>query len=206
MAGEEAARIVVEWLLPHLRDRLPATSALGSKASAEAVQTALVETNAEILRHHVNQQEGNQMGATVVSLIIRGKQALITHLGDSRAYLCRNRTLLRLTRDHTLATLLLDAGYLTADEAALHHTRNRLVRFMGSGETLQPDFRLLDLFPGDQLLLCSDGLNGMLGDDHILSILNQGLPPADGCQALITAANAAGGYDNITALLVTLPA
>jgi protein phosphatase len=109
-----------------------------------------------------------------------------------------------LTKDHSLVELLVSSGDITPEEAATHPARGRLTRNVGmDGEPL-PQTRLLKLKAGDQLLLCTDGLSGMLNDQQIQSILNKSTPLESRCKRLVDAANQAGGKDNVTVLLLAL--
>ena len=123
-------------------------------------------------------------------------------MGDSRAYRLRAGRFKQLTKDHSLTELLLSSGDITPEEAATHPARGRLTRNVGmEGEPL-PQTRLLKFSAGDQLLLCSDGLTGMLSDNQILSILLKATPLEMQCRRLVDAANEAGGKDNITVVLL----
>jgi protein phosphatase len=142
------------------------------------------------------------MGSTVVCALVRGSKALVAHLGDSRAYLLRAGRLKQLTRDHTLVQALLQSGEITPEEAATHPARGRLTRAVGMvGEPL-PLTRLLELHPGDVVMLSTDGLTGMVSDGQILPILSEPAPLEMQCRRLVDAANAAGGKDNITVVLL----
>jgi protein phosphatase len=128
------------------------------------------------------------------------------NLGDSRAYLLRRGRLRRLTQDHTVAAVLLRLDEITPEEAGEHPGTHRLTRYVGmEGEAL-PDIQTLRLEAGDRLLLCSDGLTGMVSDRRIAHLLRQQPTPEDACQALIAAANAAGGRDNISAIVIDVDA
>jgi protein phosphatase len=131
-----------------------------------------------------------------------GTHLLVTHLGDSRAYLLRGERLFQLTRDHTLAQDLVDSGRLGRSEIATHPWRHVLTRALGGGSTAdEPDLDEFTLADGDALLLCSDGLTDMVKDDRIAEIL-RGAPTAElACQALVEAALQAGGKDNVTVVV-----
>jgi protein phosphatase len=142
------------------------------------------------------------LGSTVVLALIRDNSALVAHMGDSRAYLSREQRLEQLTRDHTLAQLLVDCGEITSDQIATHPAQTQLTRFVGMQTQPMPETRLLELLLGDRLLLCSDGLTSMLDHDSISLILRRHQSPDVACQELIDAANEAGGKDNITVVIV----
>jgi serine/threonine protein phosphatase PrpC len=147
------------------------------------------------------------LGATVVLALIRDASALIAHMGDSRAYLLRGGQIQQLTKDHSIVQLLIEAGEISPKQAHNHPSRGRLTRSVGmDGEPL-PEAQFVALKPGDRLMLCTDGLTGMLAHKKIRSLLDGGLEPEPTCQRLIDKANAAGGHDNITAVVIDfLPA
>jgi protein phosphatase len=201
-AGGLASRLVVEVLPGQVRKAVGGARDFSDPATSARV----VEAVAEMSRGMQQESEGRPglsgMGTTLLLVLVRAAQALVVHLGDSRAYLWRDKELARLTKDHTLVQLLLDGGLLSPEEAANHPARNRLTRFVGMpGEPL-PEWRLVDLFSRDRLLLCTDGLPHALDDQHLCSLLAEASEPACACERLVNAANAAGGEDNITALVL----
>lgn len=198
-AGELAAKFVVEALPRLLQTRLH--NFVGS-IQAFPLQDVIAELSSCLRSKTENQPGLDGMGATVVAALIRQSQALIGHLGDSRAYLWRQGTLQQLTKDHSLVQLLLDCGEISSEEAVSHPSRGHLTRYVGMAEPVLPEIRFVQLQPGDRLLLCSDGLTNMLKDDELVTILNQEGSLQEACQELIDSANAAEGRDNITALIV----
>ncbi len=203
VAGELASRIVVEVLPPLLIQRLESIPNLSDPmAIIEIVLEALSELN-----DHVRDESGKHlglsgMGATVVLALIRNTYALIAHVGDSRAYLLREGHLERLTKDHSLVQILIDAGELTPEDAITHPARSKITQYIGMKGDVLPEARIIDLLPDDRLLLCSDGLTGMVHDPAITELLLANPDPEKTCHALIETANIAGGRDNITVIVV----
>ena len=144
-------------------------------------------------------------GTTVVAAVVTTFSAAIVHLGDSRAYLYRDHQVHRLTRDHSLVQALVDAGEVTPAEAADHPHRSVLTRHVVMPPPASPDVRAVDLQHGDRVLLCTDGLHGVVDDASLAAILASHPDPAGACDALIAAANRAGGPDNITAVVIDIP-
>jgi protein phosphatase len=199
MADERPAQLVVDRLPGLLRRHLQGIADLADPRTGPAVQAALDELNDEA--RHVDWS-----GSTLVLALVRDRRALLAHLGDSRIYLLRQGKLDPLTRDHSALQELIDCGTLRAEEAARARFNGGPTRFIGMWGEPRADLRLIDLVPGDRLLLCSDGLTAMLRDDEVRAILAREPGPGEACRALVDAANAAGGEDNITALVLAVPA
>lgn len=142
------------------------------------------------------------MGTTLTVAYLVGYDAVVFHIGDSRAYLCRNGVLTQLTRDETVAQAMVESGDLTPDEAATHPMRHVLTRAMGAGNG-QADARAwpIRFAAGDRLLLCSDGLSDVVADTDIAALLAADRPPQETANRLIEAALQAGGPDNVTAVV-----
>src|SRR5262249_1957551 len=135
-------------------------------------------------------------GTTMALALSLGRDLFVIHVGDSRAYLLRQRWLHRLTRDHTVAQELADIGLLAPPEAATSHLRHVLTKALGSrGGDAEPDVQEVTLQDGDCLLLCTDGLTDMVSDEGIGQVLADGEPAAETCRRLVEAALAAGGKD-----------
>src|SRR5439155_3170097 len=143
------------------------------------------------------------MGTPLTAAVIQGDVAHLVHVGESRADLLRAGSLRQLTDDHTLVNRMVKAGEITPAEAEVHPNRNVLVRALGTEADVPFDERDVGLLDGDRLLLCSDGLTGMLTEDQIQAILasTQGAPQ-EAADRLVLAANRAGGVDNITVVVL----
>ena len=130
-----------------------------------------------------------------------GRNLFIANIGDSRVYLFRAGKLHQLTRDHTLAAELYEAGKLTCAEAATHRLRHVLTKHLGADRAGKPDVQDLSLENGDCVLLCSDGLNEMVSDDKIAAVLSGKVDSKTKCEKLIDLALAGGGKDNVTVIV-----
>lgn len=201
-AGELASEIVPEVLPIALAEKLASLGDLHDRVAAHNVNAAIATVSTELRERTRNEPGLDGMGATVVLAIVRGNAALIAHLGDSRAYLFRRGHLTPLTSDHSITQLLIESGDITAEEARMHPSRGKLSRCVGmEGEPL-PEVSIVDLRGGDKILLCTDGLTGMVSDESIERTLSSRARPERLCEQLFTQANEAGGLDNITALVV----
>lgn len=145
-------------------------------------------------------------GTTLTALLIVDNQMAIAHVGDSRVYAINsNNTMRALTRDHSLVKRLEELGQLTPDEAAIHPQKNVLYRALGQGEPFEPEI-ITTLTPDEgHLLVCSDGLWGLVPETTLGNIVNTAATLNEACKKMVAAANDAGGPDNITAILVRLP-
>jgi PPM family protein phosphatase len=142
------------------------------------------------------------MGTTLTAALIEGRRIHVAHVGDSRAYLLRGGQFSQLTDDHTLVQHLVDEGQITREEAAHHPQRSIITRAIGVSPEVDVDSMTLELQPGDQLLLCSDGLTGVV-DDHVIGeLLDTTADPDIAVDQLVQLANEAGGPDNITVVLL----
>lgn len=144
-------------------------------------------------------------GTTVTAAVIHGNLLYVAHVGDSRAYLIVGGNMERITRDHSLVARLIELEQLTPEEAEVHPQRNVLYKAIGQGEVLDVDRATRRLPPGSKLLLCSDGLWGVVDEAEILRIIEENTEPQVACDMLIESANQNGGPDNITAVLVQMP-
>jgi PPM family protein phosphatase len=171
----------------HQADQLPLIEALRN-----AVETANQAVHGEV--------PGS--GTTLTCALVVNTKAYLAHVGDSRAYLYYNQELKQITRDHSYVDKLVELGQITLEAAAVHPQRNVLYRAVGQGDQLEIDIHSIDLPAGSRLLLCSDGLWGMLPDSQIQALLASANSPQAACQDLIEAANNAGGRDNISALVI----
>lgn len=201
-AGGLASQIVAQTLPSLLGKRMRGVERLDEPLARELLLQTLADLS-DRLRDEGRRQLGHGgLGSTVVLLLVRGRHALVAHLGDSRAYRLRDGKLERLTTDHTIVQVLLDCEEIRPEDSPAHPARGQLTRFVGmTGEAL-PEAQRLELAAADRFLLCSDGLTGMVSDERIGTVLADEPSPVAACRRLIAEANHAGGKDNIVAVVV----
>jgi protein phosphatase len=198
VASSLAARVVASQLM---RDVYTPYLLQATPTSEQVPLTTALETAVEAANQAVHTQVPGS-GTTLTCALIIDARAYLAHVGDSRAYLYYNQHLKQVTKDHSYVDKLVELGQITLEAAAVHPQRNVLYRAVGQGEQLEIDLHLIDLPVGARLLLCCDGLWGMLPDPIIQAILASAQTPQDACTELIAAANEAGGRDNITAIII----
>ena len=142
------------------------------------------------------------MGTTLTAAVVRPDGLDLVHVGDSRAYLLRGGALRLLTEDHTLVNRMLRTGEISAEEAEVHPHRNVLLRSLGTEPDVRVDEQRVALLDGDRVVMCSDGLTNMIAEEQILAIASATPDPQETADRLITAANRAGGIDNITVIVL----
>jgi len=209
MGGHAAGEIASEIAVSSLGEFARRAAALGKSPDREAarnfLEQAVVEANRRICDSIVDHPDRRGMGTTMVAALVVGDTAFIGHVGDSRAYLLRDDQLRLLTEDHSWVNEQVRLGVLSTSEAHRHPMRNVVTRALGSRLEVLPEVREERLTRGDALLLCSDGLNVMLTDDAIRRALApHRTNPEAACRALVDAANAEGGEDNTTVVVVAV--
>ena len=166
------------------------------------MQDRFRRVNAALLQDATAHSALRGMCTTMTAALTHGKDLIIGHVGDSRAYLLHHGKLKRLTRDHTLAERLLDDNVNPHNDRLLTELRSVLMQTLGGSESdFRPEVHDYVLEDGDQLLLCTDGLTGMVDDAEIESVLTQFSPAVDACQTLVELALNNGGGDNITVII-----
>jgi PPM family protein phosphatase len=203
--GEVASRMAVELVTAHILDSLylPLLSDSGNNFNL-SVQEILHAGIATAHQEVKNKAAGS--GTTLTMVLLLGEQMTVAHIGDSRAYLVDPGGEIKLlTHDHTLVKRLEEIGQITAEQAAVHPHRNVLYRALGQGEACEPDIATYPVQSGHQVLLCSDGLWGVVPEAEIVNNIQSNVRPQDACNELVRLANEAGGPDNITVILIRLP-
>jgi protein phosphatase len=204
-AGEVASRTAITTGLKLFQKSPKWGFKINKKEARELfdrVNSYLHEIDLELTERSEHDRSLYGMGTTLTAAYSIGVDLFIIHLGDSRAYLFRGGKLLQLTKDHTVAQAMADAGYIAQEEIRHHNRRNVLTNFLGGhGGKVKADVRWLRLRDADRLLLCSDGLNDMVDDPSIAKILAAHEQPGDAAQRLLDEALDRGGRDNVTVIV-----
>ncbi len=200
MGGHKGGGTASATALNILRRRLIGLDGKQVGDYIRSLEEIVHDINDEILQRAKYDRSLQGMGSTITACIIHKDQMIVFHIGDSRLYVLHNHELRQVTKDHSLVQRLVDEGRLTQDEAATHPNRNILLKALGSTEHLTADILEVLLPPGAKILLCSDGLTTMVDDNQIKEILENNTYEA-ATDKLITAANNAGGLDNITVII-----
>ena len=170
--------------------------------AVDEIETVLEDVNVA-LRELAVAREASTIGSTVVTLLIRGSYAVCLWAGDSRVYRVRQSRLEQLTQDHALVADLVDRGVLTPEQAANHPQSNLVTRAVGAADALKLDLEIYDIAPGDQFILCSDGLDKELSDSEIRdTVLTR--QPSEAADALVELALLRGSRDNVTVVAVAV--
>jgi serine/threonine protein phosphatase PrpC len=211
-AGEVASRITIEVAEESVRltadpdATWPAGYEDGLPRGCNRLRTALRLANQRVIDASRENRQYRGMASTAVAALVGNGTAHVAHAGDSRIYLWRAGALSRLTVDHSYVSERILDGSLTPEEARVHPLRNMVTRAVGGRPELDVEVKAVPVLSGDALLLCSDGLTGMLPDGDIAGLLAAaGATPEEAVTALVAEANARGGDDNITVLVARIP-
>ncbi|CAH2030844.1 Protein serine/threonine phosphatase PrpC, regulation of stationary phase [Trichlorobacter ammonificans] len=206
--GEIASRICLDTLRDYLQRASQGQAPLVGEqdaaysARANLLASAVRFANRAVFEAAFARPEWRGMGTTVVAMLQDQERAVFAHVGDSRAYLLRAGSFRQITQDHSWVEEQVRAGLMNRDEALFAKGRNVLTRAIGQEETVQVDMNELELQAGDRLLLCSDGLYGMVADEEIAALIGSSPSLEKGCRELVACANGRGGRDNISVILL----
>lgn len=196
-AGDLAARITAE----SIKHRLVGAGAAVVEHPDRSLKNAVTEANTAVRAEAKAHPEDRGMGTTCTAAIVLPDRLCVAQVGDSRAYLLRDGQLQLLTRDQTMADRMVEIGALRPEDVATSAHRNLLLQAVGTQSTIEPIISELRLRRGDRILLCSDGLHGSISDEEIAQLLRARADMNHCARALIEAALAAGGPDNVTVVV-----
>lgn len=202
-SGEVASRTAVAEIAEFVNNE-----GLDKCQSAEEIfgffYDALEIANNSIYKLGIENEANRGMATTAVTAFVRGKEAYISNIGDSRAYLFRDGRLNRITTDHTYVNELISKGVITEEEAENHKQKNVITKALGTEMLADPDFYKVSMLSGDVLMLCSDGLHGEVPQEALEAVLDRGLSMNDTCALLVDEAIRYGGRDNITVVCIRI--
>ncbi len=198
MGGHRAGEIASRDALVALFENAP------RQADGNALGRAIRAANRAVIESAAKSRTRTGMGTTLTAAMVDGTRILVAHVGDSRAYLLHAGELTRITEDHSMVADLVRRGTITEEDARFHPQRSVITRALGSDPDMAADLFEVTATAGDRMLLATDGLTSMIPDDYIAEILAQERDPAEAAAKLIEAANRAGGYDNITVVIVDI--
>jgi protein phosphatase len=201
-AGDVASGLTVRTIAQTMTQEIQAPAAAGEPLPEIVPWMKATAQTANQVVYDQGLAAGSDMGTTLVMGLFIGDRVMIANVGDSRAYLLREEEMEQITVDHSLVERLVATGQITREEAAVHPQRNVIYRVIGDKPRVEADIFEKRLAPGQALLLCSDGLSGMVPDDELWTIWRTSNSPQEACDRMVEAANRAGGEDNITVVIV----
>jgi len=201
-AGDVASRLTIHTIAQMAVSEVLTPAAVGEALPEPREWLISAVQAANRLVYDQRRAAGTDMGTTLVMALFVGSMATIANVGDSRAYLLEQDGITQITTDHSLVERLIATGQITSEEAVDHPQKNVIYRVIGDKPRVETDLFEQHLAPGKALLLCSDGLSGMVPDEQIWQIWRTSTSPQEACDRLVEAANLAGGEDNITVVIV----
>ncbi len=204
MGGHAAGEVASEMAVQTIARGLAGVVGKPENDATQMMIRAIIEANSAIFQRTGDEPEKRGMGTTATAMVVNGPRYILGQVGDSRAYLLRDRELSQITKDHSYVQEQVDAGYLTPDQARTHPYSNVITRCVGANSDVVPDVYVGNLQGDDVYVLASDGLTGMLEDNELLGILNSDSQPAVIVDNMITEANRRGGLDNITVIIIRI--
>jgi protein phosphatase len=198
-AGEVASQLAVDIIYDRLSQ---AKAPRGREELARRLVKAVQDAGVRIFGEARADRSRRGMGTTSTMATLIDDRLFLAQVGDSRAYLLRDGELTQITRDQSLVNQLIEAGQLTEEEAETFEHNNIILQALGTSEVVQVDLTYVDLRIDDTLMICSDGLSGMVRSEDICGVLTELEEPVEACAKLIAAANEAGGHDNVTVVIV----
>lgn len=199
MGGHQAGEVASAIAVRVLQEEVARAGVRARPPGAEVLANAVREANAEIMAEAGDDRRG--MGTTLTVALIARDRVCLAHVGDSRGYLLRDGRLQQLTRDHSWVADQVQAGLLSPDQAVNHPHRNLLTRALGMDRSIMVDAETTSLRSGDVLLLCSDGLHGVVPEPEVARAMVKAAGVQEAAEALVALANARGGPDNVTAVV-----
>lgn len=202
-AGEVASSMAVQEVEVYIKENIEELK-LGDKEIQDLIRNAIMHANDKVYKTSIIKSNCLGMGTTLSMVLAKDNRIYIGHVGDSRVYLVREKTITRLTEDHSLVAELLKAGSIKPEEADNHPQKNVITRALGTEYTLEPDISQCDMKSGDFILICTDGLSNAVNEEDIVYTITNTSDIDEACGLLVSKAKENGGYDNITAVVIQM--
>lgn len=202
-AGEVASSMAVREVAFYLKENIEALK-LGDNEIRDLIRNAISYANEKIYKTSIIKSNCLGMGTTLSMVLLKDNRIYIGHVGDSRIYLIRNNSILRLTEDHSLVAELIKSGTIKPEEANSHPQKNVITKALGTEYTIEPDISQIDLQWDDYILICTDGLSNAVCEDDMTNAIINTSDLNEACDLLINKAKERGGFDNITAVVVQM--
>lgn len=201
IGGNNAGEVASQMVVTHMGEAFEATTISSLDKIETWFENQLTKENTAIIDESNTDSRLHGMGTTIVAALIDGKRSLIANIGDSRGYVYSNGQFTQITEDHSYVNELVKHGDITPDQAKTNPYKNIITKSLGINSDSAADFKPYTAQPGDQIMLCTDGLTNMVDDSDIEKILSMDDELQSKCDMLIATANENGGLDNITVLL-----
>ncbi|MCX7832544.1 MAG: Stp1/IreP family PP2C-type Ser/Thr phosphatase [Actinobacteria bacterium] len=198
--GEVASKKAVEEFVKSVRNGIRDVSSLDSLK--KLLEKSILDASNMIFKESRKNVELHGMGTTISAAVVLDDFLVIAHVGDSRIYLVSEGKISQITKDHTFVQMLIDRGEITEEEAKRHPMKNALLQALGGETGLQVETRTIQLHPQDRVLLCTDGLYSVVSENDILEVLTSEATTEDKTKRLVSLALKAGGFDNVTVILL----
>jgi len=198
-AGEVASAIAAETFMAGLSDRI--AEFMDPNAVSDAMTNAVLAANRAVFDESVRDESRAGMGTTLTALTSTSAGEIVVNIGDSRAYHITLSAITQITKDHSVVEDMIAKGDITRAQARKHPNKHLITRALGTAEDDAPDIFFLNLYRGDYILLCSDGLSNTVMDSEMLFQLQSGVSVRDSCEKLVEIALSRGAPDNVTAVL-----
>ena len=200
--GALASGIIAEDLPVMIENALDKLKSKNPRKIMSLLKKVIAEQNRQLHLEGTSERGFVDMGATLVVALLKNERCYIANVGDSRIYRLRQGNLTQLTRDHSIVSELIEKGQITPEQARNHFASNVITQYIGMPQKTRSHVRSFKLKENDRLLLCTDGLTDMIHDKTIAQILQSETEPENACKSLVSASLEAGGYDNITVLVI----
>ncbi|MBE5805619.1 MAG: Stp1/IreP family PP2C-type Ser/Thr phosphatase [Clostridiales bacterium] len=198
--GEIASKLAVETSKKYILNNINVIFSQDRDEIIKLIKGAIEYANMVVFDKSKEVSELENMGTTIDVCVIVSNKIYIGHVGDSRVYRKRSHFFRKLTTDHSYVQKLVSDGTITKEEAYNHPKKNMLIKALGCSPYVEPDVMVKGFLRDDVILMCSDGLTNMVGEEEIASIIEEN--PELACNSLVSKANENGGYDNITAVII----